>query len=190
MAPRPARSGSLLALLCLLPACFLFVHLAGAQCINYSRTLKWVGWASTEYSTSSVAGDGHYAYVVDGLSLLVFDLTDPAHPNLVASQATAPYSRDLVIQGSLAYLATGESGLTIFDISNPLAPTPLGEVDTQRANALAVDGGYAYVADDAGLVIVSVAAMANCTPTAFSPHQARVGSVQLTTSPTRVPPPR
>jgi len=157
MATHPPRSGSPLALLCLLPACFLFVHLAGAQCINYSETLKWMGWASTEYSTISVAGDGHYAYVVDGLSLLVFDLTDPAHPNLVASHATAPYSRDLLIQGSLAYLATGESGLTIFDISNPLAPAPLGGVDTQRANALAVDGGYAYVADDAGLVIVSVA---------------------------------
>jgi peptidoglycan/xylan/chitin deacetylase (PgdA/CDA1 family) len=71
---------------------------------------------------------------------------DPAH------------ARDLVAVGKYEYVADGLSGLKIYDVSNPSAPTKVGACDTPgTAQGVSVQGDYAYVADgSAGMQVVDV----------------------------------
>jgi len=67
-----------------------------------------------------------------------------------------PY--EVVVQGDLAYVACGEAGLMIDDVSGPAASVQLGTYNTGgTAWDLEVSGGHAYLADGTGgLCVVDV----------------------------------
>ncbi len=62
--------------------------------------------------------------------------------------------------GTKAYIADGDKGLVIIDISNPANPTKLGSYNTKgyaESIALSKDETKAYIADGLnGLVIVEI----------------------------------
>ena len=61
------------------------------------------------------------------------------------------------IVGNYAYVADGYSGLQIINISNPTAPTLVGNYDTSYAVGVQIVGNYAYVADyTSGLQIINI----------------------------------
>jgi len=56
---------------------------------------------------------------------------------------------DILVQGSYAYLANGESGLQIIDVSDPSAPKKVSSLSTPgEAEAIHVQGDYAYLLDE------------------------------------------
>lgn len=65
---------------------------------------------------------------------------------------------DVVVRGSYAYVASGQSGLQIVDVSDPVAPRMLGKCNTPGyAVGVCITGGYAHVADsEAGLCCIDV----------------------------------
>jgi hypothetical protein len=65
---------------------------------------------------------------------------------------------DVDLVGTLAYVASGDAGLRVIDVSNPDAPAEIGFFDTPDfAAGIDVVAGLAYVADEsAGLRIVDV----------------------------------
>ena len=64
--------------------------------------------------------------------------------------------RHTVISGNYVYVAAGDSGLRIIDVSDPAAPTFVGSyVPGGQANDVAVNGNYAYVVAES-LFIVDV----------------------------------
>jgi len=65
---------------------------------------------------------------------------------------------DVFVRGSYAYMAAGESGLHILDISNPTNPTIAGSFDTPDfCRDIFVSGQYAYVADiESGLQVINI----------------------------------
>lgn len=67
-------------------------------------------------------------------------------------------AKNIVVQGSYAYVAAGADGLVILNISDPERPVRAGSYDTAgTANDVAVSNGYAYVADGMkGLAIINV----------------------------------
>ena len=79
----------------------------------------------------------------------------------------ATRSHDVAVVGNLLYVAAGNAGLQIFDLTNPASPSLVGSYDTPRyARQVCVVGDLAYVADDnmayttddvAGLQILNVA---------------------------------
>ncbi|MGH7492861.1 MAG: dienelactone hydrolase family protein [bacterium] len=76
------------------------------------------------------------AYVCDyNLGLQVYNVSRPTKPQFVASVATGPQATRVVFAENLAYVANGENGVRILDISNPGAPTPLGGLDTPGSAA-------------------------------------------------------
>jgi hypothetical protein len=88
---------------------------------------------------------------------------DPLEP--LSSLPTNGEAQSVVIspaKNNLAYVADGDAGLTIVDISDPLAPFIVGSVDTPGfATELALAGDIAIVADgDAGLHSVDVSVSA------------------------------
>ncbi|MEK7812222.1 MAG: hypothetical protein AAB296_00550, partial [Candidatus Desantisbacteria bacterium] len=79
-------------------------------------------------------------------------------PVLVAQTSTVGSAQDIYVVGNYAYVAAGEMGLQIFDISNPYNPKLIGGFDSSgSAQGVFVRGNYAYLADGVkGLRVVNI----------------------------------
>jgi hypothetical protein len=92
--------------------------------------------------------------------LLAIDASDPHALRVagISSVATQPY--DFWIEGALMYVADGDGGLLILDITDPADPVKLSRLVTARcAQAVRVEGGFAYVAANganAGVQVIDV----------------------------------
>ena len=115
-------------------------------------------------STSSwaVIRDGNFLYVSDagvhpereagqptGGTLYVLELTDPSAPQLRGSVATIGLGKSLASSGEgRVALAGGETGVEIFDVSEPITPQRTLHVDTPgSAISLAWSGNYLLLSD-------------------------------------------
>ena len=103
----PAASGSLAE-----PAIELLSHLGGGA------------------FTLAVSPDGHYAYLGEGISLVVVDLSSKAQPQRVARLLFEDEPMDLALVGGTLYMALGAQGLVTVDVSTPASPTVLDAYDT------------------------------------------------------------
>jgi hypothetical protein len=82
-------------------------------------------------ATLAVAVQGRYAYVGVGPRLVVVDVGDPARPVEVGRTGVLPgVVRDVAVSGSYAYVADGDAGLRVIDVSNPSSPREVGAYDT------------------------------------------------------------
>ncbi len=82
---------------------------------------------------------------------------------LISSNDTPDYADDIVIEGDHAFVADEATGLLVFDISDPSAPSLAGSYDTAGiARSVEVAGDYAIVADDhAGIVAIDISDPSN-----------------------------
>ena len=108
-------------------------------------------------ATWSVAVNGSYAYATASRDhyehyerLFTVDVSNPVLPTPVAwSDVSYTYRSSIVISQQRAYFASS-SGLTIFDIRNPLTPVPLlTEPLIGWPTRAVVDGDHVYVATKA-----------------------------------------
>jgi hypothetical protein len=107
-------------------------------------------------SPSAVAVQGDYLYVGGGGKLYVIDVKDRSKPVEKAAFWIAPGAiEDLVVEGNYAYVAEGDSGLSILDISDPSHPKFVGLYE-KTAHSVVVAGGYAYLTADGVLTILDV----------------------------------
>ncbi|MCP3869439.1 MAG: hypothetical protein GY703_15310, partial [Gammaproteobacteria bacterium] len=93
-------------------------------------------------------------------NLLIFDLTDPLDPSLTSDTPIDGTALKTSFAGDRAFVACGASGLQIFDISNLLSPSLLGQISewSNCRHATATTSGdtvYAAV-DTEGLTILEV----------------------------------
>ena len=104
----------------------------------------------------AIAASGTTAYLAAG-NLQLIDVSNPASLHVVGTAATGNAS-DVMVNGTMAYVANGGAGLTVVDVSNPSAPVIKGSADTPgNAWAVAVSGSLACVADVAsGLQVIDV----------------------------------
>ena len=87
---------------------------AGAQCIDYSDYLHWVGSVDTTGEAHGVAVLGTYAFVADGPSgLRVIDITNPQSPQIEGGMDTPDYAFGVAVSGTYAYVGDGYSGLQV-----------------------------------------------------------------------------
>lgn len=111
------------------------------------------------------------AYLANTRWLSIIDVSDPADPQEIGYYFTNTiWLMDVHVSGTVAYLAALESGLLIFDVSDPTTPTLLGALDTPgRAFAVAVADGKAYVAaHSSGIQIIDVTNLAAPTLVAIA----------------------
>ncbi len=110
-----------------------------------------IGSSATGLSNpQAVAVQGRYAYVANGTSLVVYDVSNPGSPVSIGSSAAGLSSpQAIAVQGRYAYIVSSSSNtLVIFDISNPVSPSMVGSTSAGISNpqSVAVQGRYAYVA--------------------------------------------
>jgi len=79
-------------------------------------------------------------------------------PGISGNYATLGSANDVVLSGDYLYVADGNAGLSIFDISEPDAPVRIAtRAVAGTARSVAVSGGYAYIADgEPHLAIIDV----------------------------------
>ena len=123
---------------------------SGPLAVDGAKTSYTFAWTvaqtpATDYRIRVVYRDTQSHEAANDVSDNVFTI-DPAH------------ATDLVAVGRYEYVAEGLSGLQIFDVSDPSAPTRVGACDTPgNAQGVTLQGNYAYVADgSSGMQVVDV----------------------------------
>lgn len=77
------------------------------------RPLSQIGGAA-----NALAIQSNYSFVNEGSALLVYDISDPIHPQqIVKVQPVTSEILDIAIDGSFAYLSLGSAGIDVVDIS-------------------------------------------------------------------------
>jgi hypothetical protein len=104
-----------------------------------------VGALETPGVAQDIAIVGSVAYVADGSSLRVIDVSNRSEPRELSFLSMLNYTTDVFVAASFAYVADS-SGLRVIDVSNPAAPREVGALATPtRAQGVVVAGGLAYV---------------------------------------------
>lgn len=138
-----------------------------ADLVHPAEIGRYEGLTST---VADIALQGEQAYIAAGDGLHIVNVADPAAPavaGLYRPDATLGAGRDVVVVGNpssgsgqvYAYVAAGEGGLLVVDVSDPVNPKVVSRHDTagQTWDVVLV-GGYAYLADEYnGLRVIYVA---------------------------------
>ncbi|MEZ4658222.1 MAG: hypothetical protein R2911_11675 [Caldilineaceae bacterium] len=120
---------------------------------------RQVGFVATESIPSGSISMPDDAYFGGEYLLQRIDLSSPMAPRRASALPMPGWVGDAVIADGIAYLATGSTGLQIWDLHDEQMPVQLTAYHTEGlATALAVDNGYIYLVDcDAGLQIFAAA---------------------------------
>ena len=98
----------------------------------------------------------HRLYICDGISgLVIWDITDVREPEYLGNYDTPGYACAVYVQDNYAYVADGDRGLRIIDVSTPETPREASSLEMTTACGVYVQGQYAYIAD-IGLRIIDV----------------------------------
>jgi hypothetical protein len=119
-----------------------------------------IGFVAEPGAPSSVVHAGQYAYVAaEGGGLRIVDASQPTKPVEVGSYVgSAAEATGIAIAGTTAYLADLTNGLVVVDVTNPTSPQLIAQLPvTDRAAAVAVANGFAYVAGSTMLHVISLA---------------------------------
>jgi hypothetical protein len=126
--------------------------LAGASTVLADVPIvELVGQVQTTGACTSVAVEGSYAYLVDGKTLRILDVTTPTSPapvgTLTLSIASAIQS--IAVWRGVAAAACGTDGLKVIDVTRPAQPQLIGTFRPSLflAQAVAMRNGLAYVAN-------------------------------------------
>ena len=116
-----------------------------------------IGSFYTAGSRRAVCVRGGYAYCADAGQLWIADVSRPTSPSVVGAIATQTGAREVVVQGDVAFVADGYSGLKIYDVADASKPALLGAVDMPgQVNGVDVAADHAYLAAITSLQIVDV----------------------------------
>jgi hypothetical protein len=132
---------------------------AGVAQGNEAKDIEFALVGRAAGAVRTVAVSGAHAYVGVGYKLLVFEVHDPVHPQLIAeSPALAAQVEGIAVSGQYAYVAAGKAGLKIFNVATPSAPVLVGSLKTHgAAQDVTSVGSHAFIAAGAaGLRVIDV----------------------------------
>jgi hypothetical protein len=130
-----------------------------------------------------IAIQGNYAYLGMYERLVVVDISMPAALQLVSQSDPFPdVVFDLALSGDHAFVANGNGGLRVVDISNPAQPGEVGHLEIQGlVEDVVISGSYAYLAVSfSGLVVVDISDPSHPVQAGF--YQAEILSYGLSIS--------
>jgi hypothetical protein len=111
--------------------------------------------------TTKICIDGNRAYMMfDPEDLGVYKLDSPLNPSLLGVREFTGTANDIAAQGDYVFMACGENGLIVVDVSDmsDINPPPAAQEDTNNnAYGVAIIDNYALVADGGGgLAVIDI----------------------------------
>ncbi len=97
---------------------------------------------------TSIGGNQHLV-LSGGSKMWLINVQNPTTPSLVASVEVAPGTtcEGIATSGTYAYVAAGDAGFRIYDISTPSNPSFVTSIDSlEYCESVVISGQYAYVA--------------------------------------------
>ena len=135
---------------------------SGVFVVDISNPLSPVSIGRNNTPATSVSSypNGTFLYATDRLMTVDFStVATPVETRLAYRYGT---TRKVVIKDSLAYLASDDFGIRIFNIANPSVPTLVGEYRSlNKANDLLVAGNFAYFANSTTLRVIDISNPSN-----------------------------
>ena len=119
---------------------------------------------STGGIASRVVVSGDTAFVAAGYGgHVLVDITQGFEPSILSSIETGDFTYGVDMTSQNLYAACGRAGVKVFSTLSTGSIQPVGSVGTRgTAHSIAVEGGYAYVADGAsGMSIIDISAPAD-----------------------------
>jgi len=109
---------------------------------------------------SAVAVDGSLAYVGEGTSLAIVDVSDLQNPAQIGRLELPGIVSDLSVSAGVAFIANSEGGMQMVDVQNPSQAYILSSLATAcPATSLFLSGSLVYLGEGTcGLQIVDVSA--------------------------------
>jgi prepilin-type N-terminal cleavage/methylation domain-containing protein len=134
----------------------------GGGQVELTNTPGGTSWISANISiadTLDAAGttdatdvfvSGNYAYLAQGTTLRIVDVTTPSNITLSGTYTAGGNINGVYVSGNFAYLATASdtAELTVVNITNPAAPTLAGSLNitsTTDATSIFVSGTFAFL---------------------------------------------
>ena len=110
----------------------------------------------------AVDTDSSFAFIGNGPTFQVLDISNPSKPEIVGEYLTEGYIYDIKIKNSVAFVCIG-NGLLIIDISNPTVPEKISEISIGGvAISLALDDSLVYVTTFSGIMwVVDISDLSN-----------------------------
>jgi hypothetical protein len=133
---------------------------------EHSHSARWGGrGVAVEGDRAVVIGGSYYKDIFPGSAygLLTIDVSDPGAPRRVGALFLAQDATeedwwsgyDVAVADGYAYVAAGEKGLRVVDVSDAATPVEIGALQEREAYQLAVASGWAYIADAEGWLWVA-----------------------------------
>lgn len=90
--------------------------------------------------------------------LSIIDISNSLYPYTISSSTTLHYAYDIAVNGNYAYIAEGDYGLQIIDISDTAHPKSITvfNTNTRKPIGIAISGNIAYLADKNGMQVVDI----------------------------------
>lgn len=137
---------------------YIAVGVAGLAVLDISNPNVPVRVVSVDLhgEAYSIAVENNYAYIVGRDALWSVDISVPQSPEVTNYSPMGGPPIDIIVKGNRGYVVQYDSGIVIFDLSNPAAPTRIGFYQV-TANRIAVQDSFLYVAAGGdGLIILDV----------------------------------
>lgn len=135
--------------------------LLSAGIVVHAQELEYVGSYNTTFS-QWIHAENELACVLDSSNLLILNISVPANSNLMGSIVLPGNPVRFDIQGGVAFVACGDSGMQVVDISCPSVPAIIGRfMTTQPARYVIVRDSLCYLLDDRRLSILNVVSPAD-----------------------------
>lgn len=89
--------------------------------------------------------------------MVVLDVVDPFHPVAVGQSSPLAGFEGLILDGDYAYVAAGEGGMQVIDISDPALPAVVGDYETRGpAWSITLAGNTVYAAAEDGMHVLDI----------------------------------
>jgi hypothetical protein len=114
------------------------------------------GYSCQHCSALEVDTSRHFAFVGSDQGLIVVNLDSPSEKAILPLDGFRP--QQIILSNQRLYIAAEEAGLMIIDVSNPMRPRQLGQLDMPgSAQDVFLAGSVAFIADgEAGLRVANV----------------------------------
>lgn len=102
-----------------------------------------------DISPSRIYLHGTYAYILSGKDIFILDISNPkaiAYTGIFTISGP-DWLRDMAFRGNYGYVASGSSGLTVLNLTDPTYPKNVKTIPTSTiARNVTIDGANLYVA--------------------------------------------